>query len=493
MGADGKHTDTRFDPRALDSLGVQITRLATDSRHVQPGDVFVAVPGARVDPRRFIPQAIGAGAAGVIWEAQGFCWDPAWRVPNLPVPNLRQRLGSIAARVYGDPSRRMWVSGVTGTNGKTSCSHWIAQTLTRLGRRTAVLGTLGSGFPGELSPTTHTTVDAVSLQARVAELLAQGASGVVMEVSSHGLEQGRVNGVAFVAALFTNLSRDHFDYHGGMEQYGASKARLFRWASLRHAVINLDDGFGAQLAASIDRSRIDVLGYGLGQGEISGRRLDLSKRGLTLEVETPWGTGVIRSQLLGGFNAANLLGVLGTLLAAGVKLEEALGALEQVEPVAGRLQMLRRPGQPLVIVDYAHTPDALEQVLETLRGVLDGDGRLICVFGCGGERDVGKRPLMGEAATRLADRVFVTSDNPRGEEPRAIIDQVIARAHPNYRVEVDRAAAIYLALREARTEDVVLIAGKGHETYQEIAGCRVPFSDAEVAASVLERRGDARP
>jgi UDP-N-acetylmuramoyl-L-alanyl-D-glutamate--2,6-diaminopimelate ligase len=487
VGANGHRTDTRFDPLALDSLGVPVTRLATDSRRVEPGDVFVAVPGARTDGRRLIPQAIAAGAAGVLWEAAGFRWDPAWRVPNLAVPNLRQQLGFIAARAYGDPSLRMWAAGVTGTNGKTSCSHWIAQSLTRLGHRTAVMGTLGNGFPGELTPGTHTTLDAASLQAELAELLSKGASGVVMEVSSHGLEQGRVNGVAFAAALFTNLSRDHLDYHGTMEQYGAAKARLFHWDGLHHAVINLDDGFGAQLAGSLDRSRVNVLGYGLGKGEISAHKLDLSKRGLTLEIETPWGAGMVRSQLLGRFNAANLLGVLGVLLATGVKLDDATGALEKVEPVPGRLQMVRRPGRPLVVVDYAHTPDALEKVLDTLRAVLRRDGRLICVFGCGGERDAGKRPLMGEIATRLADSVVVTSDNPRGEDPRTIIDQIIAQAHPNYHVEIDRAAAIQQALGEARTEDLVLIAGKGHEAYQEILGRRLPFSDTEVAARILDQ------
>ena len=225
----------------------------------------------------------------------------------------------------------------------------------------------------------------------------------------------------------------------------------------------------------------------MGKGEISGHKLDLSKRGLSLEIETPWGGSVIRSQLLGRFNASNLLGVLGVLLAAGVNLDEASIALEEVEPVPGRLQMLRRPGGPLVVVDYAHTPDALEQVLDTLRAVLGNEGRLICVFGCGGERDTGKRPLMGEIATRLADSVFVTSDNPRGEDPLVIIDQIIAQAHPNYRVEIDRAAAIQQALCEARAEDLVLVAGKGHEAYQEIAGRRLPFSDAEVAARVLEQ------
>jgi UDP-N-acetylmuramoyl-L-alanyl-D-glutamate--2,6-diaminopimelate ligase len=476
------------DRAALEGLGVPVTRLVTDSRRVEPGDVFVAMPGVRTDGRAFIEQVIAAGAAAVIWDARNFQWNSAWRVPNLAVPGLRERLGFIAASVYGHPSRSMWVAGVTGTNGKTSCSHWIAQSLTLLGRRTAVIGTLGNGFPGRLATPTHTTPDAVALQSHMSSLLQQGASGVVVEVSSHGLEQGRVNGVAFAAALFTNLSRDHLDYHGSMERYGAAKARLFSWPGLQHAVINLDDSFGLELAAALDRSRINVLGYGLGKGEISGHKLDLSKHGLTLEIETPWGAGVIRSQLLGGYNAANLLGVLGTLLAAGVGLEDATTALERVEPVAGRLQMIRRQGKPLVVVDYAHTPDALQKVLETLRTVLGADGRLICVFGCGGERDAGKRPLMGEVATRLADQVFITSDNPRGEDPRAIVESIIAGAHANYHVELDRATAILLALHESRPEDVVLIAGKGHEAYQEIAGRRMPFNDTEVAASILEGR-----
>jgi UDP-N-acetylmuramoyl-L-alanyl-D-glutamate--2,6-diaminopimelate ligase len=477
-----------FDLAQLQRLGIRIARLTSDTRRIQPGDVFVAMPGGRTDARTLIPQAIQAGALAVIWEADGFAWDPAWRVPNLPVHGLREHVGAIAAHVYGQPSQQLWLAGVTGTNGKTSCSHWIAQSLAQLGKRAAVIGTLGNGFPGALSEPTHTTPDAVSLQKQIADLVAQGASHLAMEVSSHGLDQGRVNGAAFKAALFTNLSRDHLDYHGSMDHYGRAKARLFHWPGLRHAVINLDDDFGARLAASLDRSQVEVLGYGLGKGEISGHRLDLSKRGLTLEIETPWGAGVIRSRLLGGFNAANLLGVLGTLLAAEVTLEDATRALEHVEPVAGRLQMVRRPRSPLVVIDYAHTPDALEKVLETLRHVLGADGRLICVFGCGGERDPGKRPLMGEIATRLADLTVVTSDNPRSEDPRAIIDQVVAGAHPNYWIEPDRASAIYRAIRAAREQDVVLLAGKGHEAYQEVAGQRLPFSDAEVAAVAMEGR-----
>jgi UDP-N-acetylmuramoyl-L-alanyl-D-glutamate--2,6-diaminopimelate ligase len=474
-----------FDSALLDTLGVRVERLRTDSRQVRPGDVFVAFPGERSDGRQFIGQAVAAGAAAVIWEARGHHWDPGLRVPNLGVTGLRHRLGALAAHVYGDPSRRQWVAGVTGTNGKTSCSHWIAQALNGLGRRTAVIGTLGNGFPGALASATHTTPDPITLQEQLAALLAAGAHCISMEVSSHGLDQGRVNGVAFSAALFTNLSRDHLDYHGTMERYAAAKARLFEWPGLRHAVVNLDDEFGARLAASVDRTRVEVLGYGFGRGEISGHRLDLSQRGLTLEIETPWGPAAVRSRLLGGFNAANLLGVLGVMLAAGVRLNDAAHALGELEPVAGRMEMLREPGKALVVVDYAHSPDALQKVLETLRAMLDGAARLICVFGCGGDRDAGKRPLMGEVATRLAHEVIVTSDNPRGEEPLAIIEQIVAGAHPNYHVEEDRALAIHRAVRSAAAADVVLIAGKGHETYQEIRGVRLPFSDVEVARAAL--------
>ena len=476
---------SRFDPAQLEQLGVRVDRLRTDSRQVQRGDVFVAFPGERTDGRRFIRQAVAAGAAAVIWEARGYQWDASVGVPNLGVSDLRHQLGALAAHVYGDPSRQQWVAAVTGTNGKTSCSHWIAQALNGVGRRTAVIGTLGNGFPGALVPATHTTPDPISLQEQLAALLAAGARCISMEVSSHGLDQGRVNGVAFSAALFTNLSRDHLDYHGTMEQYGAAKARLFQWPGLRHAVINLDDAFGARLAASVDRTRVEVLGYGFGKGEISGHRLDLSQRGLRLEIETPWGPAAVQSRLLGGFNAANLLGVLGVLLAAGIDLDAAVHALAELEPVAGRLQMLREPGKPLVVVDYAHSPDALQKVLETLRDLLETNARLICVFGCGGDRDAGKRPLMGEVATRLAHEAVVTSDNPRNEDPLAIIEQIVAGAHANHHVEPDRAAAIHRAVHSARAGDVVLIAGKGHEPYQEIRGVRLPFSDAEVAGAAL--------
>lgn len=476
----------RFDARGvIDALGVGAGAVRCDSRQVRPGDVFAAFPGASSDGRRFIAQAIANGAIGVVWEADGFAWDANWRVANVAVSGLRDRLGALAAQVYGDPSAQMWVSGVTGTNGKTSCTHWIASALSRLGRPTAVIGTLGAGFVGDLSGGERTTPDAASLQEQLAALRARGASGVSMEVSSHGLDQGRVNAVRFSAALFTNLSRDHLDYHGSMDAYGAAKARLFAHPGLRHAVVNIDDAFGAELERTLDRSRVKVLSYGLGQGDIAGHDLDLSSRGMRLEIRTRWGNAVVRSALLGGFNAANLLGVFGVLLAAGVTPHDAGDVLSEVEPVPGRLQLLRLPGKPLVVVDYAHTPDALEKVLETLRPLLPSGARLLCVFGCGGDRDPGKRPLMGEVATRLADLAVITSDNPRSEAPLEIIEDIVAGAHPSYHVEADRALAIQHALSQAGADDIVLIAGKGHETYQEIDGQRLPFSDIDAARSAM--------
>lgn len=491
----GRGSAAPFDPALLGALGVELKALATDSRKIGPGAVFLAYPGERADGRKFISQAIAAGAAAVIWEKEGFDWDRAkWNIPNLGLSGLRGLAGAIAGQVYGDPSGKLWTIGVTGTNGKTSCAHWLAGCLTELGRKTAVVGTLGNGFEGELSVAVNTTPDPVELQRMLAEYLAQGAQCVAMEVSSHGLAQGRVNGMAFDVAVLTNLSRDHLDYHGDMESYARAKAGLFAWPGLKHAVLNLGDPFGAELARTLGHSAVAVLGYGLGKGEVCGRNLRLSEAGLELEVHTPWGETAIRSRLLGAFNAANLLAVLAALLASGAGLAEAARLVSAVTPVAGRMQRLGKAGQPCVIVDYAHTPDALEKVLQALRQVMaDGggkDARLICVFGCGGERDKGKRPLMGEVCSRYADSVIVTSDNPRGEDPRAIIDDIVQGLQENYHVIEDRATAIFQAVSQARPGDVVLIAGKGHEPYQEICGVRLPFSDVEVARRALENIGD---
>jgi UDP-N-acetylmuramoyl-L-alanyl-D-glutamate--2,6-diaminopimelate ligase len=466
-----------------------LRNLSADSRRLCPGDVFLAVPGAAHDGRSHIPAAVAAGAAAVLWEPEGYVWPADLAVPNFPVPDLKARAPAIAAAWWHDPSQGLWMTGVTGTNGKTSCSHWLADALGRLGRKTAVIGTLGNGFPGELAGASHTTPDAVTLQGLLAGYRNAGASGVAMEVSSHALDQGRVEGVAFDVAVLTNLSRDHLDYHGDMTAYAHAKTRLFDWPGLKWAVLNLEDELGQRLYKGLAGRDVHRLSYGLGVGDVRGEALRLSADGLAMEVETPWGHGELRTGLVGRFNAANLLACLGALLAGNVSLADALAALEQTRSVAGRMQRLGGGAQPTVIVDYAHTPDALEKTLATLRDLTTG--RLVCVFGCGGGRDKGKRPLMGEAAARLADRVVVTSDNPRNEAPADIVADILAGMPAGQQVELDRAAAIRIAIAGTMPGDVVLIAGKGHEDYQEIAGVRRPFSDVAEAERALKEVGHA--
>jgi len=503
-----------MDWSVIDALGIE--RLMADSRRVSPGDTFVAYPGETRDGRDHITEAIANGATSVLWEARDFSWNPAWRVGNVGVPDLRRRAGEIASHAYGCPSARLWMVGVTGTNGKTTCSQWIAQSLTRAQRKCAVVGTLGQGFPGALVPAGTTTPEAVALHENLAEFARQGARAVAMEVSSHGLEQHRVAGVEFDVALLTNVTRDHLDYHGTMRAYRAAKARLFAWPTLKFAILNLDDGFGTELAARRRPAGLKVLGYGFGRAAVSrnrrllrvhGRNLRVGVDGLSFDVSTPWGSASLQSALVGRFNAANLLGSLATLLASDVSLGDCISALQRVKAVPGRTERYGGGRQPLVVVDYAHSPDALEKVLLTLREIMSSQGsrvkgpssgrraakraaapRLICVFGCGGERDRGKRPIMGRIVGRCADYAIVTSDNPRGESPRAIISDIV-RGMPreSYTAEPDRALAIRLALGMARRGDIVLVAGKGHEAYQEVNGERRPFSDAaQVQAALRE-------
>jgi UDP-N-acetylmuramoyl-L-alanyl-D-glutamate--2,6-diaminopimelate ligase len=479
-----------FDVAALMArLGVVPRRITADSRDVHPGDAFAAYPGAVADGRAFIGDALGRGAGAVLWEPAGFRWNDAWQVPEQPVPRLRERLSAIAAFVFGHPSQALWTIGVTGTNGKTSCTHWIAQCLAACGRRAGVLGTLGNGLVGALVPAPRTTADAAGLQEALADLRRAGADVVAMEVSSHGLDQHRVDAVAFDVALFTNLTRDHLDYHGTMEAYGAAKARLFRWPGLAASVINADDAFGATLAAEAKRHGRSCLTYGTGAADIRATEIVEDAEGIRCVVETPAGRGELAAPVVGSFNLANLLGCLGVLLASGVALPDALAALSRVEPPAGRMQRLGGGDAPLVVVDYAHTPDALQKVLAALRPAVAPGAQLACVFGCGGDRDPGKRPAMGRIAATLADRVVITSDNPRSEDPAAIADAVAAGARAAgaapWSVELDRGAAIATAVADARHGDVVLIAGKGHETTQEARGERVHFSDAEAAAAAL--------
>ena len=474
----------------LARLGAYPRRLTVDSRKVEPGVAFAACRGTAQDGRTFIPDALARGAAAVLWDQGDFAWHAEWRAPNVGVPNLAQSLGRVADFIYGNPSRDLWMCGVTGTNGKTTCTHWVAQALDACGRRSAVLGTLGNGLVGAVAPGTHTTPDACTLHELLRQLRTAGARAVAMEVSSHALVQGRVNGVKFDVALFTNLTRDHLDYHGTMAAYGAAKARLFAWPTLASAVINADDAFGRELAAERRRQGRKVVTYGLADADIRATAMRMTAEGLVLQVTTPAGAGEVAAQVVGAFNAQNLLGVLGVLLESGVPLPEALQALSALTPPAGRMQRLGGGTQPLVVVDYAHTPDALEKVLASLRPAVGPGRTLWAVFGAGGDRDKGKRPLMGRVAATLADRVVVTSDNPRGEEPPAIAEAIVAgireSGHSAYAVELDRAAAITRAIGEAAPGDVVVVAGKGHEPYQEIAGRRVPFSDLAVAAAALQ-------
>jgi UDP-N-acetylmuramoyl-L-alanyl-D-glutamate--2,6-diaminopimelate ligase len=479
----------------LARLGAVPRRITSDSRQVCTGDAFAAYPGEKADGRAFIADAVARGAGAVLWETQGFRWHAEIGIANQSVDNLKAKLGSIADFVYGSPSQSLWMVGVTGTNGKTSCTQWIAQCLDACGRRAAILGTLGVGLVDALLPALNTTPDAAIVHETLAKLKAAGAEAVAMEVSSHGLDQGRVNAVAFDIALFTNLTRDHLDYHGTMAAYGAAKARLFGWPGLHACVINADDAFGQSL---IDAGRArgqKVLTYGFSGADVAATGLATTSSGIALSVATPWGRGDVQTGLVGAFNAANLLGVLGVLLASEVPLDSALAALAAVKPPPGRMQRLGGAELPLVVVDYAHTPDALEKVLVALRPAVAQGRELICVFGCGGDRDSGKRPEMGRSASKLADRVVVTSDNPRSEDPAAIASAIVRgirdTGNRRWAIELDRGNAIATAIAGAKAGDVVLIAGKGHEDYQENNGLREPFSDAAVATAALDRRSRA--
>ena len=480
----------------LQRQGVTPRGLAADSRAVARGDVFLAYPGERTDARRFVADAVARGAAAVVWERDGFAWPAGVALPNLPASGLKALAGPLAAEFYGRPSERLWVAGVTGTNGKTSCSQWIAQALAGEGRKSAVVGTLGLGYPGALEENPNTTPDAVALQRALARFLGEGAQAVAMEASSIGIDQGRIAGVKFACALFTNLSRDHLDYHGDMERYAQAKLALFRAPALGHAVLNLDDALGVRIAQDRAGSGIARTGYTLwpGAGAASGLEHWLEAHGIELSsagakftlVTSDGGRAEVASALVGRFNVANVLGVIGVLRAAGLSLEAAVRAAGRLEPPSGRMERLGGGDRPLVVVDYAHSPDALDKCLTALRDVARGqNGRLICVFGCGGDRDRGKRPQMGEAASRHADLVWLTSDNPRGEDPQAIIDAIRPGVSVPHEVRVDRRDAIGEAIAAARAGDVVLLAGKGHEPYQEVAGRRVPFSDMDEARKAL--------
>ena len=475
--------------------------LHADTRTIAAGDVFLAYAVDGADNRPFIDSAIERGAAAVLFQPEGFdgTVDPEL---TLAVPALNELAGAIASSWYGSPSEAMLAVGVTGTNGKTSCSQWIAAALTAAGKPCAIIGTLGSGMPGHLVHTGFTTPDAPQLQRSLAQLHAAGAQAVAMEVSSHALHQGRVNGTAFDIAVFTNLTQDHLDYHGTFAAYEAAKARLFDWPDLRCAVINRDDEAGRRLLAQT-RGKVRTIAYGIdaavdgappADALLLASRVRATPTGTAFRLASDWGAADVEVATLGAFNVSNLLGVLGALLAADVPFATALAELSKLEPVNGRMQRLGgrlQNDEPLVVIDYAHTPDALEKTLEALRPIASArGGELVCMFGCGGDRDATKRPLMGAIAERFADSVVVTSDNPRSEDPQSIIDQIVAgmKDAGNARRIEDRASAILQAVRSAAREDVVVLAGKGHEATQEIMGKKRAFSDQDHARLALAAR-----
>ena len=518
------------DYAAGDCPNLSIEGIALDSRQVQPGDLFIAIKGTATDGVAFIPQAIERGAAAVLVEkdqlvgslVEGLIDNGNSAVPIIGIDNLSEYVSDIAGVFYAEPSAKMCLTAITGTNGKTTCSRLFAELMETLASKragtSAFIGTLGYGMvrnadykaphdsaedsrahgaprpsktarkpskkQGEVTDTGLTTPDAVAMQRILAELASKGAENIALEVSSHSLVQRRVAGLRINTAVFTNLSRDHLDYHGDLNAYAAAKSRLFAMQGLQHAVINFDDSVGRVILANLDKS-IQAYSFSLdnSDADIYCSTIGLSPEGLRASVVTPWGQGQISSPLLGKFNLANLLAVIGAAGAQGYALADILREIPALRAVPGRMELVDASAQPAVVVDYAHTPDALEKALQALR--VHCQGNLWVVFGCGGDRDTGKRAEMGEIARRCADKLVVTSDNPRTESPQQIIDHILQGTGRDVIVESDRRAAIRLAIGSADKNDVVLIAGKGHEDYQILGAQRLPFSDQSEARLAL--------
>jgi UDP-N-acetylmuramoyl-L-alanyl-D-glutamate--2,6-diaminopimelate ligase len=466
--------------------------LYCDSRKVGMGDGFIAWPGAAADGRKFVPDALRQGARAVLVESEGLEAFSFGGEAVAAYRDLKSATGPIAAAYFGAPSEQLDVLAVTGTNGKTSTAWWLAQALTKAAVPCAVIGTLGTGRPPHLEFTGLTTPDPVLLQMQLRRFVADGVRACAIEASSIGIVEKRLDGTRIRVAIFTNFTQDHLDYHGTMEAYWDAKAQLFRWPGLRAAVVNVDDDQGDALAESLEGGALDVwtvscvrearlraldIGYG-----VEGLRFTVAEGGEQHDLQT---------QLVGQYNVSNLLGVLGAMRAQGIALRDAVAACGDLLAVPGRMERIALAGRPVVAVDYAHTPDALDKALTALRPMAQQRGGLLwCVFGCGGDRDPTKRPLMAAVAEKNADRVVVTSDNPRSEKPEAIISQILLGLSHHQCVEVqsDRALAIEETVAAARPEDVILVAGKGHEDYQEIAGVKHPFSDQQHARAALEKR-----
>jgi UDP-N-acetylmuramoyl-L-alanyl-D-glutamate--2,6-diaminopimelate ligase len=499
------------DARYADIGHINITDITLDSRAVQQGGAFIALPGLRNHGIEFAMQAISNGARVILWEPDQRFQNLSNVIPQstatlfvLAVPDLKSHLGTIADRFFAQPSAKLSVAGVTGTNGKTTSAFLIAAAMTALHRKASYSGTLGFGGIDALHESAHTTPDCISVHRQLASMSAEHRTHVGMEVSSHALDQGRIDGVRVHTALFTNLTRDHLDYHGTFEAYGAAKEKLFHRPELQHAVINVGDEFGRDAAKRLlvarngsdftvtlyAREQSALTSFGNQQARLFASHVERTSHGLVIDINGSYGRATLRSRLIGDFNVENLLGVLGVLVGWKIPLTQAVQALEQCVAPPGRMENVSISGQPTVVVDYAHTPDALEKALRTAREHCVG--RLICVFGCGGERDVGKRPQMGTIASRLSDSIIVTDDNPRMEDAQKIIDDILPGVSTNAVVIRDRERAIAHAIALAQPTDCILIAGKGHETYQIVGRNTLHFSDVEVARRYLNAKQQER-
>lgn len=478
--------------QALSSI--PISGLCLDSRQAKEGDLFLAFTGVQHDGRQFMKMAAACGVAAIVAEATNF--DAAWlagihNIPCVLVPNLQAHLGEIAARFYDHPSRKLHMIGVTGTNGKTSVTHYIAEVLNLLQpQNCAVIGTVGYGIPPDLKDHGYTTPDALNLQKILAEFAAVKVKTVAMEVSSHALAQSRVGSIDYTMAIFTNLTRDHLDYHQTMANYGAAKQKLFTDFNVQHAIINIDDSFGQLLMTRL-KETTQAISYAVNNldAAVTATAVNFDRTGITALLHTPWGQAELSCRLLGRFNLHNILAVIAALGVMGIPLTTIVALIKQIHGVRGRMQTFSFPQQPLVVVDYAHTPDALAKALGTLRELTPG--KLWCVFGCGGDRDPGKRPLMGKIAEQFADEIIITDDNPRHEQPAAIVADILQGMLASSKtrvVEHDRRLAIQYAMQHAALDDVILIAGKGHEAYQQIGDVKISFDDSQVVQDYCKQR-----
>ena len=467
----------------LKKIGNHFSDISNDSRHTKKNSLFLAYPGIHHDGRDYIEAAIKKGAKVILYEKKNFVWKESWNTKNFPVKDLKNKEGEIANIFFKEPSKQLLAIGITGTNGKTSCAYWMAEIQNLMGKKTGAIGTLGFGYK-KIKSHAYTTPDAISSHRILKQFKDKKMKSVVMEVSSHALSQGRVSGILFDVAVFTNLTRDHLDYHLNFKNYFNEKKKLFYFPSIKVAVINIDDLYGKKLKTLLTKNKTKVLSYGIKSGDIRATDIAYSNSSTSFRIGYKKQIYQVEAPVVGEFNVYNLLAVIASLIASGYSIQKIVKQISLISQVPGRMERLGSKNTPKIFVDYAHTPDALKKVLETLKKQTDGN--LICIFGCGGDRDTGKRKDMAQVASKIADINFITSDNPRNENPKNIINEISKYMKGSYRIELDRDKAIDKAIKHAKKNDVILIAGKGHETYQEIKGVRYPFSDQKYARKALK-------